>query len=85
MMEAETAEIAAIEVTITPPTGTYTYGASEIGKDIKPTIDNEQPGYFDFLVNQASGSIRILIGEMLGIGLKKALITKLNPLKQLLQ
>ena len=68
MMEAETAEIAAIEVTITPPTGTYTYGASEIGKDIKPTIDNEQPGYFDFLVNQASGSIRILIGEMLGVG-----------------
>ncbi len=67
-MEAETAEIYKIEVTITPPTGTYTYGNSEMGKDIKPTLDNDQPGTFDFLIKSTADPIRILIGEMLGAG-----------------
>lgn len=68
IMEAETAHIDIIEKTITPPSGTYTYGESEIGKDIKASIDSDQPGYFDYFVKQTSSFVRILIGKMLGAG-----------------
>lgn len=63
-----TAEIEPIRPVITGPTGTYTYGESEIHKDIKATLDGEYEGYFEYLVETASGFVDIAIGKMLDAG-----------------
>lgn len=62
------ASIKMIPLTITPPTGKYTYGESEIGKDIKATVEPEQPGFFEYLVYKTSSYVKIAVGAMLGVG-----------------
>lgn len=68
--EVEMAQIYAIQCEITPPTVTaYTYGQSEIGKDIKATIDTEQNGDFEYKVKKESSSFEeIIAGAMLNVG-----------------
>ena len=69
ILQLEGAMIDKLNITITAPTGTYTYGESLVETDIKATITpSDIPGKMEYYVKQGDNYSGDMNGKMLGAG-----------------